>query len=88
MILGNVGRKEGKKCGEEEMFAEAERKKTFKTAEGSANLVKMAEKPHKLVKCPSGELARVLFPKPESGREYFEETNVDVCPVYQVHQTW
>lgn len=72
------------------MFAEAERKRNpnFKTAEDSANLIKMAEKSNKLVRCPPGELARVLVPKPESVKTYFEETNVDACPVYQVCQSW
>lgn len=66
------------------------KKNNLKTAEGSANLVKMAENSHKLVKCPSpsGELAGVLFPKPESVRTYFEETKIDACPVYQVCQSW
>lgn len=72
------------------MFDDAEMKKktNLKTAEVSVNLVEMAEKSRKQVKCPSGELARVLFPKLVSVRTYFEETNVAACPVYQVCQSW
>lgn len=86
--FGECGQKGGKGGEGEETYTEAEGKTTGENRRRLNKPCQHGRKSHKLVKCPSGEVARVLFPWSGSVQPHLEETSVNACPVCQVCQSW